>query len=133
MQTKKYELNDNAYLTSYVCDDYRVDALPTAKPAIIICPGGGWMTLSEREGEPIAIEFAQRGYIAFVLHYCVSDVPAGPGDFGLVGRAVASTGYRYWDSLQEDSWYPYLRQSILNFLHVYSVIRFWILKRRSGL
>ena len=88
MQTKKYELNDSAYLTSYVCDDYRVDALPTAKPAIIICPGGGWMTLSEREGEPIAIEFAQRGYIAFVLHYCVSDVPAGPGDFGLVGRAV---------------------------------------------
>ena len=88
MQTKKYELNESAYLTSYVCDDYRVDALPVARPAIIICPGGGWIHLSEREGEPIAIEFAQRGYMAFVLHYSVSDVSAESGDHGLINKAV---------------------------------------------
>ncbi len=88
MQTKNYELNEKAYLTSYVYDDYRVDALPAAKPAVIICPGGGWMNLSEREGEPIAIEFAQRGYMSFVLHYSVSDTPAASGNFSLINRAV---------------------------------------------
>ena len=88
MKTDKYILNERAYLTSYVYDDYRVDTTPEAKPAVIICPGGGWMTLSEREGEPIAIEFAQRGYIAFVLHYSVSDAPAPSGDHGLVNRAL---------------------------------------------
>ena len=88
MQTKKYELNERAYLTSNIYDDYRVDAPPAAKPAVIICPGGGWITLSEREGEPIAIEFAKRGYIAFVLHYSVSDEPVTPGDFGLIHRAM---------------------------------------------
>ena len=88
MKTDKYVLDDTAYLTSYVYDDYRVDTAPKAKPAVIISPGGGWMTLSEREGEPIAIEFAQRGYIAFVLHYSVSDTPAPSGDHGLVNRAL---------------------------------------------
>ena len=88
MQTNKIRLNESAYLTSYVCDDYRVDIAPTARPAVIICPGGGWMYLSEREGEPIAIEFAKRGYMAFVLHYTVSDRQAAPGDFGLIYRAL---------------------------------------------
>ena len=88
MQTEKIRLNEKAFLTSYVYDDYRVDTKPAAKPAVVICPGGGWMTLSEREGEPIAIEFAQRGYMAFVLHYSVSDNPVSPGDFTLVEKAL---------------------------------------------
>ncbi len=46
------------------------------------------MFLSEREGEPIAIEFARRGYMAFVLHYTVSDKQAEPGDFGLIYGAL---------------------------------------------
>lgn len=88
MQTKTIRLNEKAFLSSYVYDDYRVDTRPAAKPAVVICPGGGWMTLSEREGEPIAIEFAQRGYMAFVLHYSVSDKPVSPGDFRLVEKAL---------------------------------------------
>ena len=100
MQTNKYSLSDQAYLMSYVCDDYRVDTKPVAKPAIIICPGGGWMFLSEREGEPIAIEFAQRGYMAFVIHYSVSERAAEPGDHSLIFKALDEME-RAYDILSE--------------------------------
>lgn len=88
MQTNNIRINANAYLTSYVYDDYRVDIAPDAKPAIMICPGGGWMTLSEREGEPVALEFAQRGYMAFVLHYSVSERQVEAGDHSLIEGAL---------------------------------------------
>ena len=105
MQTNKISLNNSAYLTSYLCDDYRVDVAPAARPAVIICPGGGWMFLSEREGEPIAIEFARRGYMAFVLHYSVSDKKAEPGDFSLIYRALdeIETAYDHLMDLADDN------------------------------
>lgn len=95
MQTTNDKLSEKAYLTSYAGDDYRVDASPTAKPAVIICPGGGWMHLSEREGEPIAIEFALRGYAAYVLHYTVSTDQKAPGDYSLIHQAMADMEAAY--------------------------------------
>lgn len=38
-------------------------------PAMLICPGGGYAILSEREAEPTALEFFTRGFNCFVLHY----------------------------------------------------------------
>lgn len=68
IQTKLGSSN-GGYLTSYQADDYRCDGLSQKHPAVIICPGGGWFTLSEREGEPVAMEFLQRGFQPNVLHY----------------------------------------------------------------
>ncbi len=43
------------------------------RPAIIICPGGGYEYCSVREAEPVAIRFAAFGINAFVLRYsCVN-------------------------------------------------------------
>ncbi len=43
------------------------------RPAIIICPGGGYEYCSVREAEPIAIRFAAYGISAFVLRYsCIN-------------------------------------------------------------
>ncbi|MDE7261581.1 MAG: alpha/beta hydrolase [Oscillospiraceae bacterium] len=42
------------------------------RTAIIICPGGGYQFLSDREGEPVALRFAGLGYAAFVLKYHVA-------------------------------------------------------------
>lgn len=39
------------------------------KPAVLILPGGGYGHTSEREAEPVALRFAARGFIPFVLHY----------------------------------------------------------------
>lgn len=42
------------------------------RPALIICPGGGYEFLSDREAEPVALRFAGLGYAAFVLRYHVA-------------------------------------------------------------
>lgn len=39
------------------------------RPAIIVCPGGAYLTLARREGEPVALRFAGLGYQAFVCRY----------------------------------------------------------------
>ncbi len=39
------------------------------RPAVLLLPGGGYEHVSPREGEPVALRFAARGYAAFVLHY----------------------------------------------------------------
>lgn len=40
-------------------------------PAILICPGGGYDIVSDREAEPVAKEYYAAGYHAFVLYYSV--------------------------------------------------------------
>ncbi len=42
------------------------------RPAVVICPGGGYAGVSDREGEPIALAFAALGYQAAVVHYAVA-------------------------------------------------------------
>ena len=55
---------------------YILDTLPDEmkiqkRPIILICPGGGYGYQSDRESEPIALEFLKRGYQAFILEYAV--------------------------------------------------------------
>lgn len=39
------------------------------RPAVLVCPGGGYVYCSPREGEPIALSYASSGFHAFVLKY----------------------------------------------------------------
>lgn len=41
------------------------------RPCILICPGGGYGMVSQREGEPIALNLLPEGYNVFVLTYSV--------------------------------------------------------------
>lgn len=41
-------------------------------PAILVLPGGGYAFTSDREAEPVALQFLARGYAAFVLRYSVA-------------------------------------------------------------
>ena len=47
------------------------------RPAVVICPGGGYGFCSEREAEPVALRFLAEGFNAFVLWYRVG---AAAGD-----------------------------------------------------
>lgn len=47
------------------------------RPAILVCPGGGYMYCSAREAEPIALAYAARGFHAFILRYSVGWDAAG--------------------------------------------------------
>ena len=39
------------------------------RPAMIVCPGGGYGFLSDREAEPIAVAFLAKGFNCFILNY----------------------------------------------------------------
>ncbi len=81
-------------LTSYLHEkasvlwNNRDEWQPRKRPAIIISPGGGYVFLSQREGEPVAMAFMQQGYQAFVLHYSLLDAAAYPGPLEDVSKAV---------------------------------------------
>ncbi len=42
-------------------------------PGIIICPGGGYLSITKEEAEPVARRFAESGVHGFVLYYSVMD------------------------------------------------------------
>ena len=47
------------------------------RPAVIVCPGGGYLYCSPREGEPVALSYAAKGFHAFVLRYSTGRSAAG--------------------------------------------------------
>ncbi len=54
------------YLISDTTDQKRL------RPAVIICPGGGYCFTSDREAEPVALQMIANGISAFVLRYHVA-------------------------------------------------------------
>lgn len=46
-------------------------------PAVVICPGGAYAMVSEREAEPIALPFFAEGYNVFVLTYSTGEKARG--------------------------------------------------------
>ena len=41
------------------------------RPAIVVCPGGGYAYCCPREAEPVALRYAAQGFHAFILRYSV--------------------------------------------------------------
>lgn len=42
-------------------------------PCVILCPGGGYVMVSQREADPVALRFFAAGYQVFTLTYSVED------------------------------------------------------------
>ena len=66
----------------------QLDFATPLRPAIVICPGGGYGFLSDREGDPIARKFASAGFQTFVLKYEVLALPY-PSHLLTAGKAVS--------------------------------------------
>lgn len=60
-----------AVLKAYVLDDGELSRKGLKRPAVIVCPGGGYTYVSKDEGEPVALFFNRHGFHAFVLEYSV--------------------------------------------------------------
>lgn len=60
-------------LSAYLTDDRNV-AGNAAKPALIICPGGGYRHLTTRTSEVVALYFLSRGIQPFILQYSCKPV-----------------------------------------------------------
>ena len=85
MLIKTIELSEQypgATLTTYVSDNSAELKAPPRK-AIVVCPGGGYRFLSDRESEPIVKAFLGAGLNAFLLRYTVGmkgdKYPENPG------------------------------------------------------
>ncbi len=69
------ENDENVFLETYVPDDI----YGRIKDSILVIPGGGYSEVcSDREGEPVALAFAAKGFNAFVLHYSVKEKAVFP-------------------------------------------------------
>ncbi|HZH59031.1 MAG TPA: alpha/beta hydrolase [Metabacillus sp.] len=66
---KFYADREDVTLTTYVISDSPELLGGKKRPAILICPGGAYLSCSDREGEAVALRFAAMGYHAFVLRY----------------------------------------------------------------
>ena len=62
--------------------------LNTARPAVIVCPGGGYQSLSDREAEPVALKYAAAGFQAFVLRYTVGKKAVFPTSLIDLGKTI---------------------------------------------
>ena len=73
MLYQKFHLSEKypeATLTAYVCEQ-AFEVSP--RPAIVVCPGGAYKIVSDREGEPIARRFFGEGMNVYLLNYSVGD------------------------------------------------------------
>lgn len=61
-----FSSSEEAHITAYLQAGYQDSHI---RPAIIICPGGSYHHIGEKESEPAALGFFSEGYNAFVLSY----------------------------------------------------------------
>ncbi len=73
-----WEGREDVTLTAYILDNC-FDADPDrTRPAVLICPGGGYQYCSDREAEPVAMKFAAMGYHTMILRYSVRQTAPKP-------------------------------------------------------
>lgn len=59
-------------MTTYIHEPYAELHIDTRR-AIVICPGGGYQFLSQRESEPVALQYFAAGLNVFILRYSVKE------------------------------------------------------------
>ena len=79
-----------ATLEGYLLDCEITLGQNTDRPAVLVFPGGGYLYCSPREGEPVALSYAARGFHAFVLRYSTGYDAAG---FAPLQEASWAIGY----------------------------------------
>ena len=69
--------HEDASLEGYILDCELTLGQESERPAVVICPGGGYLYCSPREAEPVALAYAAMGIHAFILRYSTGRMVAG--------------------------------------------------------
>lgn len=77
------------YLKAYRHDYSEEYCIGRLRSAILVIPGGGYVSVSDREGESVALEYLVRGFDAFVLKYSVAPGSAYPTQLREAAMAMA--------------------------------------------
>lgn len=64
-------------LEGYILDCKITLGQEIKRPAVVVCPGGGYVYCSDAEAEPVALSYASSGFHAFILRYSVGWNAAG--------------------------------------------------------
>lgn len=95
MERKNWVINKarNVSLDAVLWPQLEVNAnqevwYPSPRPAMLICPGGGYSFISQREGQPVGAHFYARGYQVFILNYSVGKDSVYPNPWVDASRAV---------------------------------------------
>lgn len=75
MTIKTFNINTDktAFVRAYLPDSIAGLPFCEKRPAVLIFPGGGYEYCSDREGEPIALQYLALGYAAFVVTYSCNE------------------------------------------------------------
>jgi len=95
MKYEKLDLKDefpmllqSVELSLYIIDNSNEIDIERRRPMIVICPGGGYEAISDREAEPVAFKFIAAGYNVAVIKYSVAPVRY-PNQLLQVSAAIA--------------------------------------------
>ena len=77
-----------AEFREYILDPVSVEP-KRLRPAVIVCPGGGYWFCSDREAEPIVMQFLSMGCHSFCLYYSVAPENHFPVSLWEAAKAVA--------------------------------------------
>lgn len=67
---------------SAVCSSYQL------RPFVVVCPGGGYVHLSPREAEPVAMKFYAHGMNTFILYYSIGEAIRKEKPYRELGMAM---------------------------------------------
>ena len=67
------DIENNVYLNCYLHEKEPQWSYGFDRPAVLVCPGGGYSMCSPREADPIALQYSAKGYNTFVLYYTVGE------------------------------------------------------------
>lgn len=70
-----WDAHPEATLTSYCISNSR-ELKMKPRRTVVVCPGGGYRFLSDREAEPIVFSFLAAGLNVFLLRYSVEPLPS---------------------------------------------------------
>jgi acetyl esterase/lipase len=78
------------YLTTYALNSSNQYQVGKLRPAVVICPGGGYGYTADREAEPVALKYLSRGFHAFVLRYSCDTKALYPQPLLDLAKAMAT-------------------------------------------
>ena len=91
MRTKSFDLSgdERVTLNAYLHEPKPEMPIWEKRPAVVVCPGGGYGMCSQREGDPIALSYLAAGFHVFVLTYSLGEKAAFPQPLADLSQAMA--------------------------------------------
>ena len=78
MERKLLSDDGNYFVDVYIQDESPEIRLSHLRPMVVVLPGGGYMATSDREAEPIALEYLAQGFNSAVVRYRIREDAAWP-------------------------------------------------------